>query len=206
MQLAEMNQDQLNEEAAESGLEANVENAPMHPDTVEGESSAAVAAYEVDFENAESDDEVSDAGEVWEFTVGEASVVHEIKTVQKSDDGTTPVTQAPTSGTFQTMASYLFLQGVGLTDLPNIEGVGIGVHLTIKSWQVRYPAQVGQQSAARCFGALKKGWVPPCRALLQCLLWCWETHLKENPSCPVSAGKVQLLKGAIKADLGKNVE
>lgn len=205
MQLAEMNQDQPNEEAAEVGLEANMDSAPMHPDSVEGESLAVVAANEADFADAESGDEGSNAGEVWEFTLGEASVVHEVKAVQKSDDGTTPVTQSPL-GTFQTMASFLFLQGVGLTDLPNVEGVGIGVHLTIKSWQVRYPAQVGQQSAARCFGALKKGWVPPCRALLQCLLWCWETHLKENPSCPVSFGKVQLLKGAIKADLGKNVD
>lgn len=64
MQLAEMNQDQPNEEAAEVGLEANMESAPMHPDSVEGESLAVVAANEADFENAESGDEGSNAGEV----------------------------------------------------------------------------------------------------------------------------------------------
>ena len=84
--------------------------------------------------------------------------------------------------------------GWGFTLPPNV-----GKFATLVQLASNQPAGVGVTSK-------KKGFVPPCRALLECLLWCWEVHLAENPTCAVSAGKIQLLKGAIKADLGRDVK
>ena len=205
MQLAAMNNDESQQEMAEAALELNIDVAPEHPDAVGG---GPPISLDANIESGGKDDGESDldAGDVWEFTVSEDTSFHELKEMETTGDSEqAPVSQASASGTFKHMAAFMFLEQVGLTELPNVPGVGIGVHLTIKSWQVRYPAETGQQSAARCYGQLKKQWVPPCRALLQCLLWCWEVHSQENPLCEVSESKITLLKGAIKADLGRDV-
>ena len=49
-------------------------------------------------------------------------------------------------GTFKNMAAYQFLDGLNLTEVPNISGCSIGVHCTIKCWQVRYPTPEGQET------------------------------------------------------------
>ena len=102
--------------------------------------------------------------------------------------------------------AFNFLETAGLTQLPNLKGVGIGVHYTTNTFQVRYPA-AHQKSTGRTFGNLKgKGYVPPVAALLQCLLWAWEQHASDNPNCTVSKERIQVLVGALKVNLGHDVK
>ncbi|CAK9039312.1 unnamed protein product, partial [Durusdinium trenchii] len=125
-----------------------------------------------------------------------------------SSDPSPPIAVAPPSASFKDMPAFVFLEKLNLTELPHVNGAGIGVHVTIQAWQVRYPPSGSQKaSCARSWGNLsKKGFVSQCKALLECLLWAWERHLAENPSCSVSQTKVGMLKGALIADLGRHLE
>lgn len=125
-----------------------------------------------------------------------------------SSDPSPPIAVAPPSASFKDMPAFVFLEKLNLTELPHVNGAGIGVHVTIQAWQVRYPPSGSQKaSCARSWGNLsKKGFVSQCKALLECLLWAWERHLAENPSCSVSQTKVGMLKGALIADLGRDLE
>eukprot|EP00438_Fugacium_kawagutii_P015564 Skav230977 [mRNA] locus=scaffold4:81200:81796:- [translate_table: standard] len=194
-QLVALNKDEPMLEAAEDGLEALI------PADDEQEGSEAVNPQSTQDANAFSEDE---GQTVFEFKECDAMFECSAKEAP-SCDLDVQVGVSP-SGSFKDMAAFIFLSKVGLTEIPNVQGAGIGVHLTTKCWQVRYPNPTGKQSTARSWGDLKKGTVPPCRALLQCLLWCWESHHKVNPGCDITKSKIQLLKGALVADVGRDVK
>ena len=203
-QLVALNQDEGGFEAAEDGLEANI---PIDPEEEEHNAKESINVDKGDDFPCfgQSQDDASDEEIVYEFKDCDAAFEC-VATEATSSSEPAPVGVSP-AGTIKTMAAFMFLEQVGLSEIPNVPGVGMGVHTTTQCWQIRYPRATGKQSPGRCWGDLKKkGFVPPCRALLECLLWCWEVHLAENPTCAVSAGKIQLLKGAIKADLGRDVK
>ncbi|CAL1125653.1 unnamed protein product [Cladocopium goreaui] len=204
LNVKEMNLDEGGFEAAEDGLEANI---PIDPEEEEHNAKESINVDKGDDFPCfgQSQDDASDEEIVYEFKDCDAAFEC-VATEATSSSEPAPVGVSP-AGTIKTMAAFMFLEQVGLSEIPNVPGVGMGVHTTTQCWQIRYPRATGKQSAGRCWGDLKKkGFVPPCRALLECLLWCWEVHLAENPTCAVSAGKIQLLKGAIKADLGRDVK
>ena len=116
-----------------------------------------------------------------------------------------PVTKKISGDSFKDVPAFQFLDMIGLTVLPNVPGTGIGIHHTTNTWQIRYPA-ANQKSVARTFGNCKKGYVSPVRALLQCLLWAWQQHGKENLSCAVTLERIQVIEGALKVNLGHDVE
>eukprot|EP00438_Fugacium_kawagutii_P030026 Skav210977 [mRNA] locus=scaffold712:63115:72325:- [translate_table: standard] len=198
--------DEVVGEAAEGALEAAMTNDEMNMEAMESESGQPGDGPlgEDGEESLESD---LDNAPVWEFGSGDAFFVSPgpestSSTCEPSPKGT----KAP-SCTFKDMPSFTFLENLGLTEIPAVQGCGLGVHSTISCWQLRYPADSGPQSAARSWGNIKKrGFVSPCKALLQCLHWAWESHAALNPTCEYSKGRVQLLKGAILADLGRDVK
>lgn len=61
-------------------------------------------------------------------------------------------------GTFDEMPAWKFLSSMNMTELPNMKGVGVGVHLTTCCWQIRYPpTSPGKQaSVARSWGKLSR--------------------------------------------------
>ena len=210
-QLAELATDEVLEEAAEDGLEnAIVANGSFDPMDLEGadQHSGFVAAADDVSDKEDSDEEPA---ATWEIGSGDACFICEGESSGASHaelpEAKSPAVgaSAPT-GAFKDMASFQFLNNLGMTEIPNVKACGIGVHCTICCWQVRYPCKSGQQSRARSWGNLKKGFVSPCRALLECLLWAWQSHLDLFPTCAHSKGKVQLLTGAIMADLGRDVK
>jgi len=205
-----LNQEEAEFEAAEHGLEELIPNhAAEETDLFDGQDHhmpdkddhAGPNAHDSDHGFSEEEQEV-----VFEFDDCDAAFVCKGKGEEAAGSSDLPPVGVVPSGTIKTTAAFLFLDQIGLTEVPNVQGVGMGVHLTTKCWQVRYPCGQGKKSAGRCWGVLKKGYIPPCRALLQCLLWCWEAHRKEHPHCTISAGKCQLLKGAILADVGRDVK
>lgn len=122
------------------------------------------------------------------------------------DKATSTTAEVAVAGAkFSTVPAFVFLEQAGLTCVPLVSGCGIGIHHTISTWQVRYPAE-HQKSTARSFGNLKKGYVSAAEALLQCLLWAWQQHQKIYPDCDISKNKVNLLKGALVANLGFHVK
>ena len=144
----------------------------------------------------------SDAEVVWEIAT---------KSFLCSPESSSPK-QVPAAGavapsvTFKDLPAYHYLEAQGLTDIPNLQGCGLAIHSTISCWQIRYPVPAGRKaSCARSFGHLKKGYKSSCKALLQCLLWVWKTHLLQNPHCKYSKSRVSDLEMAIADDLGKDI-
>ncbi|CAK9063017.1 unnamed protein product [Durusdinium trenchii] len=117
-----------------------------------------------------------------------------------------PSSSSGKSCSFQDVPAYAFLDQVNLTQLPDVVGFGIGYHSTTNCWQVRYPA-VGQASVARSFGVLKtRGYVSPCQALLECLLFVWKKHSQKNPGCHTALERVKTLQGALNVKLGFHIK
>ena len=134
------------------------------------------------------------------FILGDPSKDEEI------DADSPPVSVKISNEKLADCPAFNFLECAGLTQLPNLKGVGIGIHYTTNTFQVRYPA-AHQKSTGRTFGNLKgKGYVPPVAALLECLLWAWEQHASNNPGCTVSKERIQVLIGALKVKLGHDVK
>ena len=201
-QLAELAVDQVMEEAAEDGLESAMVAQP-HPDPVEQEVVQPSAQVQGDSEEEEEEEE---SKFTWELASGDAFFISKGPAEAKPSAEAAKDVAAPI-GTFKDMPSFQFLEQLGMTEIPNVEECGIGVHFTNNVWQVRYPCKSGKKSAARSWGVLKKkGFVSPCKALLECLHWAWQSHLEFNPDCAYTKGKVQVLKGAIMADLGRDVK
>eukprot|EP00438_Fugacium_kawagutii_P028480 Skav205456 [mRNA] locus=scaffold4682:42498:43100:- [translate_table: standard] len=196
-QLVALSKDDSTFEAAEDALEALIPAEDEHQDP------EAVNHHSDEDAPASSEDE----GEtVFEFK--DCDAMYECCSKETSSCDLDLQVGVSPSGSFKDMAAFIFLNQVGLAEIPNVQGAGVGVHLTTKCWQVRYPNPTGKQSTARSWGNLKKGKgiVPPCRALLQCLLWCWESHDKVNPGCDITKTKIQLLKGALVADVGRDIK
>lgn len=159
-QLVAMHQDEPTCEAAEDALEAlippNTENEEANPG---GEGHHDPNGPPCD--DAVGDSEGNDASDeevVWEFKDCEVAFECEAKASSSKElcIGTVP------SGSIKTMPAFMFLDQIGLAEVPNVTGVGMGVHTTTQCWQVRYPCESGQQSAGRKWGTLKnKGYVPP---------------------------------------------
>ena len=148
--------------------------------------------------NGEADDGASDIGSdcpcpeleggvVWTICPNGASSTEQNDHEPKESEAADSAASVTVSGEqFKDVPAFVFLDNIGLTQLPNRVGVGVSFHGTTKVWQVRYPAD-DKQSTARTFGHVKgKGHVSSCAALIQCLLWSWQQHAVKNPSCPVS--------------------
>lgn len=204
-QLALIAVDEVVGEAAEDGLEAAMDNDEKNMEAMESECGQK-GDGPLGEDGEDGDESDLDNAPVWELGSGDAFFVCP---GPKSTSAHEPSPQGmkPPSCTFKDMPSFTFLENLGLTELPSVQGCGLGVHSTISCWQLRYPSDSGPQSAARSWGDFKnKGFVSPCLALLQCLHWAWESHCAMNPTCVYSRGSVQLLKGAILADLGRDVK
>lgn len=146
-------------------------------------------------------------GAVWKLGEGEGAsflVSEDATLVEESHEAKKPVSKMIPGDGFKSIPAFVFLEQIHLTQLPNVPGTGIGIHNTTNTWQVRYPAGT-QSSCGRTFGETKKGFVPPVKALLECLLWAWQQHFKANPSCSVSQERIQIISGALSVNLGSHL-
>ena len=199
-------------QGAEEDLEANIIAVASHEneeDEVGGHGTASAnVAHCLDDSDEDQEQNFDDAMDSFDAVFvfsDEGDGDDNVKFQEGKSEGS--VSMNFSGGTFDEMPAWKFLSSMNMTELPNMKGVGVGVHLTTCCWQIRYPpTSPGKQaSVARSWGKLKKGHVSQCKALLQCLLWIWQTHAESNPTCAISKGKVQLLKGALIADLGRDI-
>ena len=107
---------------------------------------------------------------------------------------------------FSNVPAFKMLSSVGLTEIPNAVGCGIGIHFTTNTWQIRYPADK-KCSVARTFGdnVKGKGKVSCAAALIECLLWAWRQHYKQNPFSTECTERIKMLEGALAVGLGKDL-
>ena len=163
-QLVALNQDEGGFEAAEDGLEANI---PIDPEEEEHNAKESINVDKGDDFPCfgQSQDDASDEEIVYEFKDCDAAFEC-VATEATSSSEPAPVGVSP-AGTIKTMAAVMFLEQVGLSEIPNVPGVGMGVHTTTQCWQIRYPRATGKQSAGRCWGDLKK------RGLCLLAVHCW---------------------------------
>lgn len=205
-ELALMDMEEEQFEKAEDALAANTACSEVADPTNEAVVEPADEAM-ADQEDGGKAEVSSDEEVTWDLSGDSVFIVGlENGEKPKNDDETKPSCskQIP-SQRFNQMESFLFLEKFDLTRLPDIDGAGIGVHTTTCVWQVRYPGD-GKQSCARSYGDLKtKGYVPPCRALLQCLLWSWKQHGLKHGSCDLVKERIQKLTGALNLDLGHHI-
>ena len=168
----------------------------------EAEAEEAEGAVESEAEGAVESEAESDEEVVLHFDSADKAFMCKAADPEQSEAA---VAAAP--GTFKSTPSYVFLEERGLVSLPAVDGVGVAVHLTNSTWQVRYPPVPGKKgSRCRSWGKVaKKGYVPPCAALLQCLLWCWETHLERTGSA-LAKDQVEILKEALNSNVGSDVK
>jgi len=176
---------------------------------VDAASGDVAGENQVDDGALESDAESEHEDTVWTITESGAlfTVCGESDEHQKTSpvDAEKPLSIPISGDKFQDVPAFQMLAKIGLAEIPNAVGTGIGIHFTTV-WQVRYPADK-QKSCARSFGEIKgKGKVSCAAALLECLLWAWRQHQKKHPSCPVCMKQTQMLEGAISVGLGNNLD
>ena len=120
--------------------------------------------------------------------------------------GSPKISMAVSSDKFSNVPAFQMLSTVGLTEIPNTVGCGIGIHFTTNTWQIRYPADK-KCSTGRTFGdnVKGKGKVSCAAALIQCLLWAWKQHYEKNPSSTECLERIKMLEGALAVGLGNNL-
>lgn len=144
---------------------------------------------------------------VW--TITDSGAIFTVESEDKSSVGSSEAEKVgiPMSPEkFNDVKAFVMLSAIGLTEIPNVQGCGIGIHFTTNTWQVRYPSEK-KASTARTFGdhVKGKGKVSCSAALLQCLLWAWQQHGQKNPSCAVCKHRITILQGALNVGLGSEV-
>ncbi len=213
-ELAALANEETVEEAAEDALAAAMSNKEiMEPSEEPLESVARTGCQkeeEIQENQVENDDDDDDADKsddevTWELQSGDSFFMCEASAGVSSSGPAPPEGVKAPSGTFKDQPAFSFLEHFGLTEIPNVQECGIGVHATTNCWQVRYPS-LEKKSTARSWGQLKKGYVSPCMALLLCLRWAWSAHHVLHPECKYTKTRLQVLDGAIVADLGRDVK